>query len=51
MSNPMICNATMDLGYEINMFSMLGRNVDDYVSICYFRGYNPSVGPYLRKSC
>jgi len=25
---------------------MLGRNVDDYVSLGYFRGYDPSIDPY-----
>jgi len=37
ISSPTICGAAMDLGYE-NMFSMVGRNVDDYVFLGYFRG-------------
>ena len=46
ISNPMIFDANVDLGYEDNMFSMLGGNVDDYVSLGYFRGYDPSIDPY-----
>jgi len=42
----MICDANVDLGYEDNMFSMLGRSVDDLVSLGYFRGYHPSIDPY-----
>jgi len=46
VDNPMICYANNDLGYEDTIFSMLGENVDDYVSLGYFRGYDPSVDPY-----
>ena len=28
------------------MFSMLGGNVDNFVSLGYFSGYNGSFGPY-----
>jgi len=28
------------------MFSVLGGNVDDYVSLGYFRRYDPSIDPY-----
>ena len=47
IDNSMICDATMDLGYENNMFSMLGVSVDDYVSLGYFKGYDPSIDPLL----
>jgi len=40
----MICDAN-DLGYEDN-FSMLGGNVDDFISLGYFSGYNASLDPY-----
>ena len=33
IDNPMICDATMDLGYGDNIFYMLGGNVDGYVSL------------------
>jgi len=33
VDNYMICNATMDLGHEANVFDTLGGNVDDYVSL------------------
>jgi len=46
INNFLICEANIDLGYEDNMFSMLGGNVDDYVSLGYFRRYDPSIDPY-----
>jgi len=42
----MIYYANVDLGYEDNEFNVLGGNVDDYLSLCYFRGYDPSINPY-----
>ena len=42
----MICDVDMDLGYENNMFRMLGGNVDDYVFLGYFRGFDPSIDSY-----
>jgi len=42
----MICNANIDLDYEDNKFNMLGGNVDDYASLGYFRGSDPSIDPY-----
>jgi len=42
----MIFDANVDLGYEDNEFNVLGGIVDDYVSLCYFRGYDPSIDPY-----
>ena len=42
----MICNANVDLGYEDNIFSMLGGNIQDYVSLGYLRGYDPSIDSY-----
>ena len=38
ISNPMICDANVDLGYEDNMLDVLDGNVDDYLSLGYFRG-------------
>jgi len=46
ISNLMICDANMDLGHEDNMFRMLGGKVDDYVSLDYFKGYDPLIDPY-----
>ena len=37
--NPMIFDANIDLGYEDNMFSMLGGSIDDYVSRGYVTGH------------
>jgi len=45
-NNPMICYANVDLGYEGNMFHVLGGNTDNFVSLGYFGGYNPSNDPY-----
>ena len=39
IENPMIFYANNDLGYEDNMFSMLGGNVDNFMSLCYFSWY------------
>jgi len=36
-----------DLGYEDNMFNMLGRNIDNFMSLGYFSGYNASLDPYF----
>jgi len=46
INNFLICDANIDLGYENNMFSMLGGSLDNYVSLGYFRGYDPSIDPY-----
>ena len=42
----MICDATMDLGHEENIFSVFSGNVDDYVSLGRLRGHDPSIGSY-----
>ena len=42
----MIYDANIDLGYDENMFNMLGGNLDDYVSLGCFSGYNASLDPY-----
>ena len=42
----MIGDANMDLGYEDDIFSMLGGYVNDYVSLGYFRGHDPSLDAY-----
>jgi len=46
IGNPIIYDTNIDLGYEDNTFSVFGGNVDDCVSLGYFRGYDPSIGPY-----
>jgi len=46
IGNPMIYDTNIDLGCEDNLFSMLGGNVDNCVSLGYFRGYDPSINPY-----
>jgi len=46
IDNLMIHDVVMDLGYEDNVFYMLGGSVDDYVSLGYFRGYDNSIDPY-----
>ena len=43
----MICDANVDQGYEDNMFSMLGGNVDNFMFLGYFSRYNASVNPYF----
>ena len=43
----MICDANNDLGYKDNMFSMLGGNVDKFMSLGYFSGYNAFLDPYF----
>jgi len=47
IDNPMICDANNDLGYKDNMFSMLGGNVDKFMSLGYFSGYNAFLDPYF----
>ena len=46
IDNYMICDATMDLSNEDNVFDMLGGNVDDYLSLGYLRWYDPPLDPY-----
>jgi len=46
IDNPKICDSNIGLGHEDNEFNVLGGNVDDYASLGYFRGYNPSIDPY-----
>jgi len=31
------------------MFNILGRNVDNFLSLGYLRGYDPSINPYCRS--
>jgi len=45
IENPMIFYANHDLGYEDNMFNMFGENVDNFMSLGYFSGYNTSLDP------
>ena len=42
----MIVNANNDLGYENNMFDVLGGNANNFVSLGYFRGCDPSIDPH-----
>ena len=44
--DPKICDSTVDLGHAVKMFNILGENVDDYVSLGYFGGNDPSIDPY-----
>ena len=46
IDNPMIFDANVDLGYEINMFNMLGENANIFVSLGCFSGFNASLDPY-----
>jgi len=46
IDNPIICDANVDLGYEEDMFSMQGGNVDNFVSLGCFGGYDRSIDPY-----
>jgi len=46
IDNPNICDTNNDLGYEDNMFSMLGENVDNFLSLGYFCVYDASLDPY-----
>ena len=41
-----ICDSTVDLGYEDNMFDMLSGRVDDVLSIGYLSGYDASLHLY-----
>jgi len=41
--NTVIFDANVDLGYEDNVFDVLGGSIDDYVSVVCFRGYNPPL--------
>ena len=43
IDNPMVFDANVYLSYEDNEFDVLSGNVDDYVSISYFRVYDPST--------
>jgi len=36
----------VELGYDDNMFNMLGGNVDSFLSLGYFCGYDASLDPY-----
>ena len=46
IDNHIICDASVDLSFVNNMFNMLGEKFDGYVSLNYFRGYDPSIVPY-----
>ena len=46
VDNPKICDSNVDLGYEDDLFNVLGGNDNDYASLGYFRGCDPSIDPY-----
>jgi len=46
IDNPMICDANVDLGYKDCMFNMLDGNVNNFISLGYFSGYNASLDPH-----
>jgi len=46
IDNHMIRDATSDLGYEDNMFDVFDGNIDNFLSLGYFSGYDASVGRY-----
>jgi len=46
INNFLIYDSNVDLGHEDNEFNVLDGNVDDYLSLDYFRGYDPSIDPY-----
>ena len=46
IDNLLICYATVDLSHENNMFNILGKNVENFVSLGYFRGYDVFLDPY-----
>ena len=46
IDNPKICDSKVDLGHAGKMFNMLGGNVDNFLSLGYFWGYDASLGPY-----
>ena len=46
IDNPVIFNSNVELGYEDNVFGMLGGSVGDYVILGYFREYYPSIDLY-----
>ena len=40
IENPMVFYANVDLGYEDNMFDVIGGNVDNFLPLGYFCGCN-----------
>jgi len=45
-NSSMICDSSVDLGYEDNMFDMLGGNVDNFLSLGYLSGCDASFDLY-----
>jgi len=43
--NIKIFDSNVDLGHEVKMFNMLGENVDNFLSLGYFCGYDASLDP------
>jgi len=46
INNFVICDANNDLGYENNVFDVLSGNANNFVSLGYFKGCDPSIDPY-----
>ena len=46
IDDPMICDSNVDLDYESNTFDVLGGNVDNFLSLRHFSGYDDALGPY-----
>ena len=46
IENPMIFDANVDLGNEVNMFNIHGGNANNFVSLGCFSGFNTSLDPY-----
>ena len=44
--DPKIWDCNVDLGHTVKMFSMLVGNVDNFLSLGYFCGYDASFDPY-----
>jgi len=44
--SPKLCDSNVELGYAGKMFNMIDGNVDNFMSLGYFTGYNASLDPY-----
>ena len=41
-----ICDSNVDMSNKDNVLNMLGWNVDTFMSLGYFSGYDASLDPY-----
>ena len=46
IGNPKICESKVDLGHAGKTFTMLSGNVDNFLSLGYFCGYDASLDLY-----